>query len=78
MVLARGELIGSADLPLHVRGLGPEPAAPEGSFAERVTAFEKTLILDALERAGGVQTRAAASLGMTERHLRYKLRKYGL
>jgi DNA-binding protein Fis len=25
-----------------------------------------------------VQTRAAAALGMTERHLRYKIRKYGL
>jgi two-component system NtrC family response regulator len=36
------------------------------------------MIKDALARAGGVQTRAAELLGLTERALRYKLRKYGL
>jgi two-component system NtrC family response regulator len=42
-----------------------------------VEAFEKALIVDALEKARGVQTRAAAALGMSERHLRYKLKKFG-
>jgi two-component system NtrC family response regulator len=79
VVLARGDVIGSSDLPLHVGGLKPESkAAEEGTFSERVAAFEKALILEALEREGRVQTRAAASLGMSERHLRYKLKKYGL
>ena len=40
--------------------------------------FERALIVDALARAGGVQTRAAALLGMSERHLRYKLKKHGI
>jgi len=35
-------------------------------------------VLEALDRAGRVQTRAAAALGMTERHLRYKLKKWRL
>ena len=68
----------SGDLPLHVKGLAPEPDAGTRSFPERVEAFEKRLILDALDKAAGVQTRAAAALGMSERHLRYKLKKYGL
>jgi DNA-binding NtrC family response regulator len=34
--------------------------------------------LRALERYGGVQTRAAAELGIGERVLRYKLQKHGL
>jgi two-component system NtrC family response regulator len=34
--------------------------------------------VDALARSGGVQTRAAALLGMSERHLRYKLKKHGI
>ena len=36
------------------------------------------LMLEALAQAAGVQTRAARALGMSERHLRYKLQKYGL
>jgi len=36
------------------------------------------MIRDALAKAGGVQTRAAQLLGIRERVLRYKLRKYGL
>jgi DNA-binding NtrC family response regulator len=32
----------------------------------------------ALERHGGVQTRAAAELGISERGFRYKLQKYHL
>jgi DNA-binding NtrC family response regulator len=77
VVLARGETITTADLPLHVAGLAPEPTGAAGGFVERVRAFERALIFEALEQAGGVQTRAAAALGMSERHLRYKLKKYG-
>ena len=63
-------------------GLGSERQGEHqdatGSFVERVAAFERRLILDALDAAGGVQTRAARALGMSERHLRYKLKKFGL
>ncbi len=33
---------------------------------------------EALAEAGGIQTRAAELLGISERVLRYKLKKYGL
>ena len=36
------------------------------------------MIVEALEAAGGIQTKAADNLGISERALRYKLRKYGL
>ena len=77
VVLARGDTITKADLPLHLGGLKPETRGEAGGFADRVMAFEKTLIDEALEKAGGVQTRAAAALGMSERHLRYRLKKFG-
>jgi two-component system NtrC family response regulator len=78
VVLARGPLVTTADLPAPVAEAAPEADAGAGTFVERVTRFERQLIVDALGRAGGVQTQAARLLGMSERHLRYKLKKYGL
>ncbi|MBI5419748.1 MAG: nif-specific transcriptional activator NifA [Deltaproteobacteria bacterium] len=37
---------------------------------------ERKLILDALEKCGGVQARAASLLGITSRQIGYKIRKY--
>ena len=36
------------------------------------------MVREALAEAGGIQTRAAEILGVSERVLRYKLKKYGL
>jgi two-component system NtrC family response regulator len=84
VVLARGQVLTTSDLPAHVVGLKAEPSPADatgsdaGSFVDRVAAFETRLILEALASEDGVQTRAARSLGMSERHLRYKLKKYGI
>jgi two-component system NtrC family response regulator len=80
VVLCRGNTITVADLPEAIlegsQTVSHETA--EGTFQQRVEAFEKNLINEALAKAGGVQTKAADLLGMTERHLRYKLQKYEL
>ena len=78
VVLCRGEIIGTVDLPGIVNPERARSDSGSGSFQERVAAFEINLIRDALEKADNVQTRAAEILGMSERHLRYKLNKYGL
>ncbi len=82
VVLSRSDIITVRDLPMIVRGVRSEPKKVdpfgEGSFIERVEAFEKSLIEQAMEQAQGVQTHAAKILGITERHLRYKLQKYGM
>ena len=70
MVLARGPLLSTADFPIHLGQLKGEGREAPASFVDRVSEFERALIVDALARAGGVQTRAAALLGMSERHLR--------
>jgi two-component system NtrC family response regulator len=77
VVLSRDEVIGLRDLPLTLHEPAPEPPAPRGLVAA-VEALERRMIREALDRAGGVQTRAAELLGISERALRYKLRKYGL
>ncbi len=78
VVLARGSVIATGDLPLPLGLLASEEAEESAAFTEKVAAFERGLIREALAQAGGIQTRAARALGMTERHLRYKLQKYGL
>jgi DNA-binding NtrC family response regulator len=77
-VLARGPLISTQDLPVHVAGLPPEAHVSSGTLVERLAAIERGLIEKALDEAGGVQTRAAQALGISERHLRYRIRKHGI
>jgi two-component system NtrC family response regulator len=82
MILARHEAVYVEDLPLHLRDNTPEamgaPQTQQTSLSEVVRAVERQMILRALERHSGVQTRAAAELGISERVLRYKLHKHGL
>jgi DNA-binding NtrC family response regulator len=40
--------------------------------------IERQAIESALERSGGIQTQAAEALGISERVLRYKMKKYDL
>jgi two-component system response regulator AtoC len=57
----------------HAHGGYPLPA--EGVALEEV---EKNLVVQALERAGGNQTRAAALLGLHRDQIRYRIEKFGL
>jgi DNA-binding NtrC family response regulator len=77
VVMTRGDSLRREDLAL---GEAPDQApADEGAtLPQRIEALERTAIAGALERAEGVQSRAAVDLGITERNLRYKLKKYGL
>lgn len=45
---------------------------------EQVEGLERRLILDALKKTQGIQVLAAKELWISERVLRYKIRKYGL
>ncbi|MGE0447964.1 MAG: sigma-54-dependent transcriptional regulator [Vicinamibacterales bacterium] len=75
-------------LPASVRGGKPRAAVasgaqeflPEGGLdlEARVQEIERAYIAQALERADGVQVRAAALLGMSFRSFRYYVKKYNL
>ena len=77
VVLTRDGVIDLADLPMALYELTEEPATP-GSLPAAVEELERRMIHDALLQSGNVQTRAAEMLGISERVLRYKLKKYGL
>lgn len=76
VVLARGEMIATDDLPASIRP-DRESDAPllERSLPELVADMERTLIRQALLQTHGNQSEAARLLGITERNLRYKLKK---
>jgi Nif-specific regulatory protein len=82
VVLCRQDLITSQDLPLNLRESRTEMALAQArqahSLPETLETLERQLIISALERSGGVQTRAAEELGISERVLRYKINKYGI
>jgi psp operon transcriptional activator len=70
----RDRTITSAELPLEVTSAEPI----RGTFEQRVHAFEKALLLNALKDAGGNQRTAARQLGMSYDQLRHYYKKYGL
>jgi len=49
-----------------------------GTLDERLKIAEREMILAALEKVEWVQTRAAETLGISERVLRYKMDKHGI
>ncbi len=80
VVIAREEVIFTEDLPFRdLPDAMPEARqGEEGLLRGSVEELEKRLIVEAMEKAGDHQSRAADLLGISERMLRYKLKKYGL
>ncbi len=76
ITLARRRIIVEGDLPEEIRGY--RGRSGEGGLSEQLAEFERKLLLEALEKHGWVQTRAAESLGISERVLRYKMEKAGI
>jgi len=77
VVLTRDDVIGVEDLPLSLEAAAPASGEEAGLIAA-VEGLERRMIREALATADGTQTRAAELLGISERVLRYKLKKYGL
>jgi len=82
VVLCRGEVITTQDLPFHLQE-GPsekqwEVSGKTKTLPDSLEEIERDLIVKALHQHQGVQTRAAESLGISERVLRYKIKKYGI
>jgi two-component system NtrC family response regulator len=82
LVISRSDIITTRDLPFQVRegiheaGIGPE--SKDTSLTTALSQMEKELILKALDEQRWIQTKAAQSLGISERVLRYKMKKYRL
>jgi two-component system response regulator AtoC len=76
ITLARSSAIRLTDLPAEVRNFSS--ACDHGTLNKRLAEMERQMILEALEANNWVQTRAAETLGISERVLRYKMDKGGI
>jgi two-component system response regulator PilR (NtrC family) len=85
VALATGHIIGLGDLPREISGAAAQ-ATPalvslpeEGCNLDEILGeIERRMILQALDKSGGVRTQAARLLGVTLRSLRYRLQKHAL
>lgn len=75
VTLGRGRVIQARDLPPEVRY---QQVTEEGNLVERLEAVEREMLMSSLEKNEWVQTKAAESLGISERVLRYKMKKYNI
>jgi two-component system response regulator AtoC len=75
VTLVRGNVIKPMDLPPEIRY---HQAADQGILSDRLESVEREMLMAALEKTDWVQTRAAKSLGISERVLRYKMGKYNI
>ena len=85
VALAGSRAIGLGDLPMEVSGSAGGPTSgflelpPEGCHLdELLNEVERRMLVEALERTGGVRKAAAKLLGITFRSLRYRLAKHSL
>ena len=79
LLLGEGDLVVPADLPAGIRsGAGGPRRAMDLEIPDAgidLEAVERSLILKALDKAGGNVTRAARLLGLSRRTLQYRLEK---
>jgi transcriptional regulator with PAS, ATPase and Fis domain len=80
LLKAAGTMVEFRDLP-PLQGFGRDDRRvelPREPLAEAVRGYERSLIVAALERGGGVVARAADLLGISRTNLHNKLAKHGL
>ncbi|MEM1349919.1 MAG: sigma-54 dependent transcriptional regulator [Myxococcota bacterium] len=85
VTLERGEMISRDVLPYHLLDEPFEQVTQDIEIPEEgidleamVAQFERTMLIKALERTGGVRTEAAKLLGLKYRAMRHRLDKYGI
>lgn len=82
VAMTRETLITTEDMPIHLRKTESEADIAQNSqdksLPEILENLERRMIKDALDQGEGNQSKAAEILGISERNLRYKLKKYKL
>jgi len=80
VVISRESVVSIEDLPFTEEMVSPTDMGRKevGLLRGSIEEIERKLIIEAMGKAGDHQTKAAEILGISERMLRYKLKKYGM
>ncbi len=81
VIFSRGETITTEDLPQIVKNNKGESVSAKQkieNFPEQIERLEKDLIFESLRIHANNQSKAAEQLGLSERNLRYRLKKWGV
>jgi Nif-specific regulatory protein len=78
VLLCDDDVIRSEHMPPSLQMIEKTGPPSTRSMAEVVENMERELIVDALKKCGGRQRNAAKELGITERILGYKIKKYNI
>ncbi len=79
VVMSKGNEIRISELPMNIKhDVSRSTVQLKGSLSSSVDDMEKAQIIDALEKTGWVQAKAARILGITPRQIGYKIGKYHL
>jgi Nif-specific regulatory protein len=78
VLLCDSDVIRSEHLPPSLQMADKSITSGKRPMLEIIANMEKELIIDSLKRCGGRQRNAAVDLGVTERILGYKIKKYGI
>jgi DNA-binding NtrC family response regulator len=85
VAFCNGDTILPEDLPAKIQSLHMDDICIERDFkengrslSETIEEFEKKMITNALRRTRGNKTKAAETLRITRKILRYKVEKYGI
>ncbi len=80
VIMCDGNQVTLDDLPLHLKGKYKLEGNPYSDVLldEAVSALEKRMVIDALKKTRGSQVKAAKLLGISERSMWYRVKKYGI
>ncbi len=78
MLLAEGTLLEPGDFPVLAGSAHATHGFALPAEGVKLDELERSLVVQALERSGGNQTRAAMLLGLNRDQIRYRIEKFGL
>jgi DNA-binding NtrC family response regulator len=78
MLLADGPLLEPRDFPMLAGSIKAADGMALPATGVNLEQLERSLVVQALERCGGNQTRAAGLLGLNRDQIRYRIEKFGL
>lgn len=78
VVMSKDNLVRVTDLPLSMGGMSHGSSIAKSALPSTVAEMEREKILDALQKSGWIQVRAARMLGITPRQIGYKIKKYNI